>query len=133
MKRKVDEVFSKHIRYKAANANGYAHCFTCGQSLHVSKLHCGHFASRKHMAVRWEPDNVAPQCYACNFHGHGEQWLFGRNIDLQKPGRAAEIMQRAKQGRSYKVGELRDLFEHHEQAANEQAQGKKVATEPRAA
>ena len=133
MKKKVDNVFSKYIRYKAADANGYADCYTCGQSLHVTELHCGHFASRKYMAVRWEPDNVAPQCYACNIHGHGEQWLFGRNIDLQKPGRAAEIMQRAKQGRSYKVGELRDLYEHYEKAANEQAQGKKVTTKPGAA
>ncbi len=132
MKKKVDDVFSKYIRYKAADADGYADCYTCGQSLHVTKLHCGHFASRKFMAVRWEPDNVAPQCFACNIHRHGEQWIFGRNIDMQKPGRAAELMQQAKQGRSYKIGELRDLYNHYRQESERHAQGKEVTADSKA-
>ena len=132
MKKKVDDVFSKYIRYKAADADGYADCYTCGQSLHVTKLHCGHFASRRFMAVRWEPDNVAPQCYVDNIHRHGEQWIFGRNIDLQKPGRAAELMQQAKQGRSYKIGELRDLYNHYRQESERHAQRKKVTVDSKA-
>ena len=132
MKKKVDDVFSKYIRYKAADADGYADCFTCGQSLHVTQLQCGHFASRRFMAVRYEPNNVAQQCVACNIFRSGEQWIFGRNIDMQKPGRAAELMQQAQQGRSYKIGELRDLYNHYRQESERHAQGKEVTVDSKA-
>jgi len=123
LKKKVDEWFSKCIRYRAADSKGYAECFTCHTRHHVGHLHCGHFASRRHMATRWHDPadgigNTAPQCIACNLYDQGRQWYFGQRIDSLKRGRAAEIMRLAKDNRPYPIAELRELHDRYKREAN---------------
>ena len=113
LKKKVDEWFSKYIRAKYADADGIVRCFTCERPDHVSRMQAGHFASRRHMATRWDEDNVRPQCVSCNIYRHGEQWLFGRNLDGEQPGRAEAIMRRAHEPRKFTVAELNELAIHY--------------------
>lgn len=118
LKKKVDEWYSKAIRYRAADAAGFAECFTCHTRYHVGYLHCGHFASRRHMATRWHDPkdgigNTAPQCVACNLYDQGRQWYFGQRLDSLKPGRAAQIMREAERPRKYGMEELRQLCERY--------------------
>jgi hypothetical protein len=78
--RKLDKVFSEWVRRSAA-VDGYAECFTCRKRLPWKELHAGHFVSRRHMATRWEPMNVQPQCCGCNTFKAGEQYAFGKRLD----------------------------------------------------
>ena len=107
--KKVDLWFSKVVRYEAADRHGIARCFTCGKQDHVTSLQCGHFASRRFWATRWDPDNCRVQCVSCNIYRSGEQWLFGCNLEREEPGRAHAVMQRALHHRAYKVAELVEM------------------------
>ncbi len=64
--KELDRVFSIYVRSKAADANGYAECYTCGVKKPWKELQNGHFVSRMHRSVRWEVKNCRVQCYACN-------------------------------------------------------------------
>ena len=125
-KKKLDEWFSKYVRWSEADEDGYCKCVTCGKAHHVTKLQAGHFVSRRYGIHRWEPDNVRPQCVACNIYGQGEQYLFAQAIDRKRPGRAAELMRTKDTPRKYTVGELRNSFEHYRTLALRLAQEKDV-------
>ena len=74
--KKLDTVFSKYIRLRDADTEGYCRCSTCGEVHHWTKIQAGHFISRKHYATRWNEDNVHAQCVACNVFRYGEQYKF---------------------------------------------------------
>lgn len=66
--KKADTVFSKWIRNRDfTELNGK--CCTCGKPGNQA----GHFVSRTHKRVRWEPKNVHLQCSYCNCYQHGAQ------------------------------------------------------------
>ena len=89
---KADKVFSEYIRRRYADDNGVTECFTCGKKDHWKKLQCGHFQSRKHYATRWNEDNCQVQCAGCNVFRYGEQYTFGRNLDINiREGLAEEL------------------------------------------
>jgi len=70
-KKKLDEVFSRWIRLKDADRNGYCTCVTCGKFDHWKKMQAGHYVSRLYMATRWVPENVHVQCPSCNLFKKG--------------------------------------------------------------
>ena len=81
LRNKLDRAFSWYVRLTHADQDGNCTCVTCGKVLPWHKIQCGHFVSRKHKSTRWRLDNCKPQCYACNIHGHGEQYKFGKYLD----------------------------------------------------
>lgn len=110
--KKLDTVFSQYIRKRYADERGYAECFTCGKVDHVSKLHAGHFQSRKHYATRWDEVNVQVQCPKCNLFGQGEQFNFGVNLDKKYgTGTADELQQKARQTVKLSNDDLNKMIE----------------------
>ena len=93
-KQKLDNLFSVFIRTRDADINGINECFTCGRFIHWTKLHCGHFQSRKHTATRWDERNCQPQCVACNIFKGGEQFIFGQNLEKKYGEGTSETLQR---------------------------------------
>ena len=89
----LDAVFSRYIRLRAANLDGFVECYTCGRSYHWKKIQCGHFMSRARYATRWNEDNCRPQCYGCNVMQQGRQYDFGLNLDREREGLAEEMHQ----------------------------------------
>tara|TARA_R110002049_G_scaffold200171_2_gene370787 strand:+ start:9376 stop:9771 length:396 start_codon:yes stop_codon:yes gene_type:complete len=90
--KKADAIFSQFIRQRNADANGMTECFTCGKKDHWKSLQCGHFMSRKHYSTRWNEDNCQVQCAGCNVFRYGEQYTFGKNLDIFiKDGLAEEL------------------------------------------
>ncbi len=66
MKEKLDIIFSKYIRLRDTNEDGYGTCCTCGKTFHYRDLGCGHFRKRRHLSVRWDEENAHIQCTPCN-------------------------------------------------------------------
>ena len=85
--KKLDKVFSLYIRQRYAK-NEIAQCFTCGKKDHYKKLQCGHFQSRKYYSTRWDEINCQVQCAGCNVFKYGEQFVFGKNLDLEYGARS---------------------------------------------
>lgn len=81
--KKLDQIFSKYIRYYYADANGYVSCYTCGTTKPVKEMQCGHFQSRRHYATRWHTNNCKPQCVKCNMFEQGQQFIFGNKLKAE--------------------------------------------------
>lgn len=62
----LDRVYSKYIRLRDSDDNGWGVCCTCGVKIHWKEAHCGHFFSRKYRATRWYDLNTFLQCPECN-------------------------------------------------------------------
>ena len=115
--KKLDKVFSLYIRNRYAK-NGKAKCFTCGKIDDVSRLHAGHFMSRKHYATRWDDVNVQVQCPKCNLFGQGEQYIFGLNLDIKYgKGTAEELQQKARNTVKLSNDDLNEMILKYKQYA----------------
>jgi len=114
---KLDTVFSKYIRLKDADKNGYCECFTCGKKSKWNEgVDAGHFMSRKHYSTRWDERNVKPQCKYCNMYRNGEQYKFAQNLgeDLSE-----ELYILSKQTVKYSNIELNGMAEYYKKIVKE--------------
>lgn len=118
--KKADAIFSQFIRQRNADENGMTECFTCGKQDHWKKLQCGHFMSRKHYATRWNEKNCQVQCAGCNVFRYGEQYTFGRNLDVYiKNGLAEELNLLSHKIVKYDNNDLLDLINFYKQKVAE--------------
>lgn len=118
--KKADAIFSQYIRKRYADNNGIAECFTCGKKDHWKSLQCGHFMSRKHYSTRWDEKNCQVQCAGCNVFRWGEQFKFGRNLDIKLgKGTADSLEQKSRQVLKYNNIELIELIEHYKKKVAE--------------
>lgn len=93
---RLDKEFSLYIRQRQS-VNGTATCFTCGKRDHWRNMDCGHFMSRKHYATRWDEKNCQVQCKYCNIFRHGEQFVFGENLDrVYGEGTSHQLLQESR-------------------------------------
>lgn len=79
LKKKLDEVFSRYIRYKYAK-DGYVSCYTCGTTEPIKEMQCGHYITRGKLATRWDEDNCRVQCVACNIFKKGNYQEYSRRL-----------------------------------------------------
>ena len=80
LQEQADAVFSTLIRQKAADEHGIVKCYTCDHWALWSFLYAGHFITRGHLAVRYDPMNVKPNCYECNGPLNGNVKVFEKNL-----------------------------------------------------
>ena len=112
--RKVDKLFSRHIRQKHANHGGWVECVTCGLSLPWEDSQAGHFVKRGHAATRWDERNVAPQCARCNLYLDGAQDEFAAFI-VRAYGEATlhDLLELKRTEKRWRMDELRELAERY--------------------
>ena len=119
LKKDLDKVFSLYIRLRHASKDGIVKCFTCDKTAHYKKMHAGHFMSRKHHATRWNEDNVQVQCPKCNLFGQGEQYAFGKLLDIRiAEGKAEELQELSKTTVKYMRFEYEDMIKHYKEKVN---------------
>jgi hypothetical protein len=112
---KADKIFSEYIRRRYTNDNGITECYTCGKKDHWKELQCGHFMSRKHYSTRWNETNCQVQCAGCNVFRYGEQYKFGRNLDIEfGNGTADDLHQLSRQIVKYDNNDLIEMIKHYE-------------------
>jgi hypothetical protein len=113
--RKLDKLFSRHIRQKHANEGGWVECVTCKKWLPWEDAHAGHFVRRRHFAVRWDPQNVHPQCVACNTFLDGNEGEYARFIrDTYGNETLDRLLDSKKIEKKWTINELRELLEQYE-------------------
>jgi|TARA_R110000868_G_scaffold314885_1_gene575811 hypothetical protein len=111
--KKLDTVFSLYIRQRYS-INEISKCFTCGKEDHYKKLQCGHFQSRKHYSTRWDEINCQVQCAGCNVFKYGEQFIFGKNLNLEfGEGTSEALYLKAKQITKFSNNDLEDLITNY--------------------
>jgi len=66
-KEKAWNAFSKYIRLKYADKNGYVKCVTCSTiNQWNDNMQAGHFVDSRNNTVLFDEELVYPQCYRCN-------------------------------------------------------------------
>ena len=66
----LDKVFSLYIRQRDAK-NGIVKCISCGKLVPWKESDAGHYINRRHMATRYDEQNVNAQCRADNRFDEG--------------------------------------------------------------
>ena len=79
-KKLADTWFSRMIRLQGADSNGMCKCISCEKLVHIKKIQCGHFVSRRKLSTRFLKENCFPQCYACNVGQNGNYASFARQL-----------------------------------------------------
>lgn len=98
LKKKLDLVFSRYIRQKYADGNGYVTCYTCSYREHYKKLQNGHLVSRYFLATRFDERNCRPQCITCNMYRNGMIPVFSERLEKELgKGITAELYRTAQQ------------------------------------
>lgn len=117
---KLDKIFSIYVRLSNADDSGNVKCFTCDNVHHYKAIQNGHFQSRRYMSTRFHVNNCRPQCYACNVGLHGQQYIFGANLDKQVGSNTAETMiLLSKQQKKFSIQEYQELIQYYtEEVAN---------------
>jgi len=93
LKKELDKWFSLFIRIRESK-NGLCQCLTCGKVSHYKQgMQNGHFQSRRFMATRYDEQNCAPQCVACNMFRGGEQFKFALALDAKYGDGTSEDLQ----------------------------------------
>ena len=120
LKKELDKWFSLFIRLRNASKDGIVECWTCGKTAHYKKMHAGHFMSRKHHATRWNEDgNVQVQCPKCNLFGQGEQYTFGKLIDVRiGEGKSEELQELSRTTVKYMRHEYEDMIMFYNEKVN---------------
>lgn len=77
---KLDAVMSTWNRTRYADSSGIVKCYTCPKSAPIKSMQNGHYVSRSVRKLRWEPNNMRPQCYGCNVMHHGQPITFRENL-----------------------------------------------------
>ena len=94
LKKKLDSIFSRWVRFSAADSRGMVKCFTCDYIEFVKKLQNGHYVPRQHVMTRFLPDNCRPQCFICNMrYGGRPQEFRERLIEELGEERVVEVEQ----------------------------------------
>jgi len=119
LKKELDKWFSLFIRLRNASKDGIVECWTCGKTAHYKKMHAGHFMSRKHHATRWNEENVQVQCPRCNLFGQGEQYTFGKLIDVRiGEGKSEELQELSRTTVKYMRHEYEDMIKFYKEKVN---------------
>lgn len=130
----IDDIavlLQKLVRIKAAGADGYATCCSCGIRKHWKELQGGHWISRTHQGTKIVEENINPQCPGCNFRsGKGDTYV---TLQYQKfmremhgEGFCEELMLLAKQPLETSTADLRELYKETKERLKEAE--KKVET-----
>ena len=63
---KADKYCSLFVRLSHADKDWYCICYTCYKKKHRKDIQCWHDIWRSYITVRYNLDNVRPQCRWCN-------------------------------------------------------------------
>lgn len=116
----LDAWFSRYIRLKYSDANGYCRCISCGKIYFWKDIQNGHYMSRRYMSTRFSEDNCRPQGVECNIFNQGNIQMYRRALIKQIGEQRVDLIEvRARQERkSWSIFELKQLIEYYKKEVN---------------
>lgn len=117
---KLWRVFSTYIRLRDADENGYCVCISSGKLIHWTKCDAGHFVSRRHLATKFDEQNVNAQGRFDNRFNAGSQYAQAKSIDRKYgPGTADKILVRSRMTCKRDKFEIEVMTAHYKKLADE--------------
>lgn len=84
LKKDADILFSRVVRLRGTDVNGFCECFICGNRDHYTKMQLGHFTNREDSTVRFHPKNCRINCVNCNIHLKGNLVKYAEKLDAEE-------------------------------------------------
>jgi 5-methylcytosine-specific restriction endonuclease McrA len=106
----LDRVVSRYVRLAAMGQDHRCECFTCGSKRNWSKMHCGHYIPRIHLATRWELANLRVQCPICNVQQHGNITEYTTLLEAEHKGITEWLKEQSREVCSPSRDELKQLL-----------------------
>ena len=106
----ADAVFSKYIRTKAADENGFISCFICDYSFPIAESDAMHYVKRGNMFLRYDERNVKAGCKTCNQYKGGNYIEFTRKLEAQSPGITEYLLTEGNLIYKYTPNELKQVI-----------------------
>lgn len=82
----LDQVFSRYIRLKYADKDGYVTCFISGTRHHWKEIDNGHFIPRSNMFLRFDERNCRPCSITENRYKDGNIPGYAKKLEEETPG-----------------------------------------------
>lgn len=114
----ADAVFSRYIRLKYADENGYVNCYTSGEWIHYKEAQCGHFISRSCYYLRWDERNARVQSGKDNVALKGNLAVFAKKLEEENPGIVEILEQESNLVFSLDRETLRSIISEYTQKLN---------------
>lgn len=113
VKKKAWAEFSRYIRLKHADSDGYEACYTCGHVKHWKEMQAGHGIAGRNNAVLFLEAVVKPQCAGCNIWGGGKYSIFTENL-IGELGvdRYYEVVRESNRTLKYTIQDYEDVIEN---------------------
>ena len=125
LKRSLWSIFSKYIRLRDSDDNGYCKCITCDKTAYWKELQCGHFMSRRYSNTFVDEKNCGTQCPYCNLHLSGNQYVYSLALDEKYgDGTSEELLRLSKVEKRFTVEELLEKIEYYKKEVNNLLQSK---------
>jgi hypothetical protein len=106
----LDMWFSRYVRLRYADNEGFVHCFTSGKKMRWQRAQCGHYISRKHFATRWLPDNCRPQSEYDNCNLSGNLEVFKKKLEEEKSGITEWLLEQSREVVKPTRDELKEMI-----------------------
>lgn len=111
LKKEADKHWSVYIRLRDSDKYGMGSCISCGARKPWQELQNGHFVSRSSSTLRFDEENCNAQCVSCNMFKQGNQYAYGRALDLKYgDGTAVKLHDRRHETHKFTKEELLDII-----------------------
>lgn len=113
--KELDAWFSKYIRLKYSDGNGYCRCISCGKVYFWKYIQNGHYMSRRYMSTRFSEDNCRPQGVECNIFNQGAIQMYRRALVKQIGEQRVDLIEvRARQeNKNWSLFELKQMIQYY--------------------
>lgn len=113
--KELDAWFSKYIRLKYSDGNGYCRCISCGKVYFWKYIQNGHYMSRRYMSTRFSEDNCRPQGVECNIFNQGAIQMYRRALVKQIGEQRVDLIEvRARQeNKNWSLFELKQMIKYY--------------------
>jgi hypothetical protein len=98
--------FSKYIRLRESDDNGYVKCFTCPKIDFYKKMDCGHGHGCQHKGTKYNEKNNQPQCTNCNSFNEGRKDIYKANVDKKYGPGTWDMLEILSRVRAPKLGDV---------------------------
>jgi len=116
LKKKADSAWSTYIRMRDST-NGVGECISCGVKKPWKQLQNGHFVSRSSSTLRFDEENCNAQCVGCNMFKQGNQFAYGKALDLKYgDGTAEKLWAQRMDTHKFTITELEDIIHDAKEA-----------------
>jgi len=105
----LDRIISNYVRIKEADSSGVNICFTCGRKFHWENLDCGHYIQRSESGLRFDLQNLRPQCRRCNTLHETNTKPYTDKLEAENKGITEYLIEQSRQVTKLSMNDLKEL------------------------